>query len=226
MRAGAPPSQRLRAEGPAAPAPDPWRPPPRAPRPAPTAHTGLKLTEFRASGTHSGDRILPDPRVSLGVDGREGRPGAGTTRRSTRGCRSHPPLCPWSAPSRVLPTPDPPSGSTGVFPEGEQRGRVRRASGGGGAEGTASGVTREAFQPGDLDFPQISAASAGPPQAQTQHRNRCRLKSSLAFRWRTRPEGDRRGRRRRRARRAAAGSARPGAPEGGPWSRAWRRCWR
>ena len=37
--------------------------------------------------------------------------------------------------------------------EGEQRGRVRRASGGGGAEGTASGVPQEAFQPGDLDFP-------------------------------------------------------------------------
>ena len=36
--------------------------------------------------------------------------------------------------------------------EGEQRGRVRRASGG-EAEGTASGVPREAFQPGDLAFP-------------------------------------------------------------------------
>ena len=44
-------------------------------------------------------------------------------------------------------------------PEGEQRGRVWRASGRGGsrmAEGTASGVPREAFQPGDLAFPPIS----------------------------------------------------------------------
>ena len=47
-------------------------------------------------------------------------------------------------------------------PEGEQRGRVRRASGGGGPEFTASGVTREAFQPEDLAFSQISAPRARP----------------------------------------------------------------
>ena len=51
---------------------------------------------------------------------------------------------------------------TGVYPEDEQRGRVRRASGEGGAEGTASGVPQEAFQPGDLAFPQISAPHARP----------------------------------------------------------------
>ena len=53
----------------------------------------------------------------------------------------------------------------GVFPAGGQRGRVRRASGEGGRnsrpEFTASGVPQEAFQPGDLAFPQIS----GPPRA-------------------------------------------------------------
>ena len=42
----------------------------------------------------------------------------------------------------------------GVFPEGGQQGRVRRASGGRrGAEFTASGVPQEALQPGDLAFP-------------------------------------------------------------------------
>ena len=37
-----------------------------------------------------------------------------------------------------------------------------RGGGGGMAEGTASGVPREAFQPGDLAFPQISAPRARP----------------------------------------------------------------
>ena len=39
---------------------------------------------------------------------------------------------------------------------------MRRASGGGGPECTASGVPREAFQPGDLDFPPISAPARAP----------------------------------------------------------------
>ena len=46
--------------------------------------------------------------------------------------------------------------------EGEQRGRVRRASGGGGAEFTASGVPQEAFQPGDLAFHEISTPTRAP----------------------------------------------------------------
>ena len=41
--------------------------------------------------------------------------------------------------------------------EGENRGRVRPASAGEGAECTASGVSSETFWPGDLAFPQISA---------------------------------------------------------------------
>ena len=52
-----------------------------------------------------------------------------------------------------------------LFPEGEQRGRVRRASGGGGPECTVSGIPRETFQPGDLEFPQISAPARPPRPA-------------------------------------------------------------
>ena len=50
-----------------------------------------------------------------------------------------------------------PPASSGVFPEGGQRGRVRRALGEGGRKSRRQGVTREAFQPGDLEFSQIPA---------------------------------------------------------------------
>ena len=54
------------------------------------------------------------------------------------------------------------SRKSGVFPEeGEQR-ECGAPGGEGGAEFTASGVPREAFQPGDLAFPQISAPRARP----------------------------------------------------------------
>ena len=67
----------------------------------------------------------------------------------------------------------------GVFPEGEQRGRVRRASGGGGAKFTASGVPQEAFQPGDLAFPQISAPRARPsPPVFTLRKHSCRCRGA------------------------------------------------
>ena len=55
--------------------------------------------------------------------------------------------------------------ATSSVPEGNSGGRVRRASGGRGGKwrkARRSGVPREAFQPGDLAFPQISAPARAP----------------------------------------------------------------
>ena len=58
--------------------------------------------------------------------------------------------------------------------------------GGEGAEGTASGVPQEAFQPGDLDFPQISAPARAPrPLFVTLRKHLCG--SSLVYRRVSRP---------------------------------------
>ena len=64
----------------------------------------------------------------------------------------------------LVPCPNPLTGLGAKFGQvrGEQRGRVRRASGGGGAEGTASGMPWKAFQPGDRAFPPISAPARAP----------------------------------------------------------------
>ena len=51
---------------------------------------------------------------------------------------------------------------TGVFPEGEQRGRGRRASGEGGRKARRQGVPREDHGPWDRAFPQIYAPARPP----------------------------------------------------------------
>ena len=140
------------------------RPPPEVPRPggcgcgarcqpppvAPRAARPARGTR-RPLGAQRGHRKVKSRRVQRGR--RRGRPGGrwrgrarSTPARSSRtwsSC-SRTPLSSSSAPSLF-----------GVFPEGEQPGSAARLGGGRGGRkaGTASGVPREAFQPGDLAFP-------------------------------------------------------------------------
>ena len=91
-----------------------------------------------------------------------------------------------TAPRRRQPPPNPLflSPTSGVFPEGEQR--VRRPSGEGGRNARRAGVPREAVQPGDLIFPQISAPARAPrplfPPSARLNACDCNLKNFLTRR--------------------------------------------
>ena len=158
---------------------DPRPPPPPRPRRAPSARGGpgapppppgahlqsLSGQAFLSWRTYpfSLGRIIP-------VRRRAGR-GCGRGRAGRQ--RDGPPRAPPPPQPPPFP-PEPRDGEAGnqlVVPSAAPDRETRRVNGGGecgaprgegGAEGTASGVTREAFQPGDLAFPQISAPRACP----------------------------------------------------------------
>ena len=128
-------------------------------------------------------RFRPPPfRASFFADGAD--PVVLRRRRSTRPGRTlggaHPP----SPPPLVLPSPPSPSRSAGPTAaiQHERHKCFRRVNSGGecgapqgeeGSEFTASGVPREAFQPEDLAFPQISAPRARRSPPVFTLRNHC-----------------------------------------------------
>ena len=99
---------------------------------------------MRCSWSATGTTRRPRCRATL----RHRRPGTGTRPRRFGGPEPRP------ARQRCSPSASPSRCCCWRVNKG---GRVRPASRGGGPECTASGVPREAFQPGDLAFPQISA---------------------------------------------------------------------